>query len=165
MFSRAKAYLCRPCKSCSCTIIKLQPWTVIKWFDLGGVAAALSNSHITPNGLGTIHHYLKTSQELFQATVLLPCLLLPYCYKAVCSRLDGEKNAEKLPPATAAVCAAARSCSALPLCRPLLGYVWGQGYVYSHDASKTKREVLFFFCYSHSYSRSRSAGLIDWLTL
>jgi hypothetical protein len=52
---------------------------------------------------------LKTSQELFQATVLLPCLavracLLPYCYKAVCSRLDGEKNAVKLPPAaTAAV--------------------------------------------------------------
>ena len=66
MFSRAKTYLCRPCKSSSCTIIKLQPWTVIKWFDLGGTAAR-RNSHITPNGLGTIHHYLKTSQELFQA--------------------------------------------------------------------------------------------------
>ena len=103
MFSRAKTYLCKLCKSSSCTIIKLQPWTVIKWFDLGGAAAARRTSHITPNGLGTIHHYLKTSQELFQATILLPCLVLPYCYKAVCSRLDGEKNAEKLPPATAAV--------------------------------------------------------------
>lgn len=77
MFSRAKTYLSRLCKSSLCTIIKLQPWTVIKWFDLGGGAAQLSPYTQRPwNNPSLLENFSRAFPGNRTTTVPLASLLL-----------------------------------------------------------------------------------------